>query len=112
VAGRGSAAAWGSFLTGLASVATLPIAIYLTRFGESYELLHAGFAIPIAAGLGFVALALARRARFRSALTLGGERRVNLARVGRVLGVIGLCMAAAGVISSASTCPRYVGSRD
>ena len=62
----GSSAAWGSLVAGLASCVTLPLAVFLTRFSDSYELLHAGFAIPLAAGLGFVALALARRARIRT----------------------------------------------
>ena len=47
--------AWGSLVAGLASVATLPVAIYLTRFSDSYELLHAGFAIPLAAALALLA---------------------------------------------------------
>ena len=110
---RASGAAWGSLLTGLASIATLPLAIYLTRFSESYDLLHAGFAIPVAAGLGLVTLALARRARLRSALALGGDQRMGLASVGRVLGIVGLCMAAAGVVAlGVYGLLDYVGSRD
>ena len=81
----GNGAAWGSLATGLASIATLPLAVYLTRFSESYDLLHAGFAIPIAAALGFVSLALARRARLHSAVALEG-RTPGPASVGRVLG--------------------------
>ena len=34
---------------GVASVAALPVAVYLTRFSDSYDLLHAGFVIPVAA---------------------------------------------------------------
>lgn len=113
MASRGSGAAWGSFLTGLASIATLPFAIYLTRFSESYDLLHAGFTIPLAATLGFVSLALARRARLQSSLTLGGDRRMGLASVGRVLGIVGLCMAAAGVVAlGVYGLLEFVGSRD
>lgn len=104
--------AWGSLLVGLASIATLPFAIYLTRFSESYDLLHAGFAIPVAAALGLVSLALARRARMRSALTLEG-RKPGPARVGQVLGFIGLCMAAAGLVAlGVYGLLEYVGSRD
>ncbi len=112
MARAGNGAAWGSLLTGLASIATLPVAIYATRFSESYDLLHAGFAIPIAAALGFVSLALARRTRMRSSLTLEG-RQPGLARIGRVLGVVGLCMAAAAVIAlGVYGLLEYVGSRD
>ncbi|HEU0248054.1 MAG TPA: hypothetical protein VFR38_13295 [Gaiellaceae bacterium] len=106
-------AAWGSVLTGLASVATLPVAIYVTRFSGEYELLHAGFAIPLAAVFGFVALALARRSRTRGVLSLSVARAPGLARLGRVLGIVGLCMAAAGVVSLVVYgLLEYVGSRD
>ena len=105
--------AWGSLLTGLASIATLPVAIYVTRFSDSYDLLHAGFAIPVAAALGFVSLALARRARLRSAVTLGGDGRVGIAQAGRVLGIVGLCMAAAGIVAlGVYGLLEYVGSRE
>ena len=107
----GNGAAWGSFLTGLASVATLPLAIYLTRFSSGYELLHAAFAIPVAAALAFASLALARRARLRSAASLGSGRS-GIARAGHVLGVVGLCMAAAAVVSlCVYGLLEYVGSR-
>ena len=113
VARAGNGAAWGSFLMGLASIVTLPLAIYLTRFSESYDLLHAGFAIPVAAALGFVSLALARRARLQSSLTLGEDGRTGLASVGRVLGIVGLCMAAAGVVAlGVYGLLEYLGSRD
>jgi hypothetical protein len=106
-------AAWGSFLTGIASIATLPLAIYVTRFSEGYDLLHAGFAIPVGAAFGFLSLALARRARLRSGLILGGNRRIGVASVGRVLGFIGLCMAAAGLVAlGVYGLLEYVGSRD
>jgi hypothetical protein len=99
-------------LAGLASIATLPVAVYLTRFSDSYDLLQAGFAIPLAAALAFVALSLSRRARRRSALTLGGGGE-GPARVGHVLGVIGLCIAAAAVVSlGVYGLLEYVGSRE
>ena len=113
MARAGNGSAWGSFLTGLASIAALPLAIYATRFSESYDLLHAGFAIPVAAGLGLASLALARRARLQYSLTLEGDGRVGLASVGRVLGIVGLCMAAAGVVAlGVYELLEYVGSRD
>ena len=112
MARRGNVAAWGSLLTGLAAIATLPLAIYATRFSESYDLLHAGVAIPVAAVLGLVSLALARRAHLRSGLTLEG-RRPGPASIGRVLGVVGLCMAAAAIVSlGVYGLLEYVGSRD
>ncbi len=107
----GSGAAWGSALAGLASVATLPVAVYVTRFSGEYELLHASFAIPLAAALGFVALALAGRSRPLGVLS--AARAPALARAGRVLGIVGLCMAAAAVVSLVVYgLLEYVGSRD
>ena len=50
-------------LAGLASIATLPLAVYLTRFSDTYDLLHAGFAIPVAAGLALVVALRSRGAR-------------------------------------------------
>ena len=97
----GNGSAWGSLASGAASVATLPIAIYGTRFSASYDLLHAGLAIPVGVVLGLLALHLARRARHLGALALGRSRGERLARVGRVLGLLGLGLAAAGLVSVA-----------
>ena len=110
--GRGARAAWGSLLAGLASVAAIPLAIYLTRFSESYELLHAGFAIPVAAVLALLALSLARRARRLSAMSLS-HARPRLATAGQVCGIVGLCLAAAGLVAlGVYGLLEYVGSRE
>ena len=108
----GGRAAWGSVVAGVASVAALPLAIYLTRFSDSYDLLHAGFVIPVAAGLGLVAILLARTERRRSSVSLAVDGgRVVL--VGRVLGVVGICLAAAAVIAlGVYGLLEYVGSRN
>ena len=108
----GGRAAWGSVVAGVASVAALPLAIYLTRFSDSYDLLHAGFVIPVAAGLGLVAILLARTERRRSSVSLAVDGgRVVL--VGRVLGIVGICLAAAAVIAlGVYGLLEYVGSRN
>jgi ABC-type Fe3+ transport system permease subunit len=112
VAERRSRAGWGSVLAGLASVATLPVAIYGTRFSDRYDLLHAGFAIPIALALGIVALTLSRRSRARASLSLSG-RAAGEATAGRMLGVAGICMAAAALVAlGVYGLLEYVGSRD
>ena len=109
----GSGAAWGSLAAGLASCAALPLAIFLTRFSESYELLHAGFAIPLAAAFGLVALWLARRARMKVRVLLSAGAGGGLATAGRVLGVIGLCMAASALVAlGVYGLLEYVGSRE
>jgi hypothetical protein len=102
----------GALAAGLASVATLPLAVYLTRFSGSYELLHAGLAIPLAAVLGVLAIRLARGASRQQVLSLSGERS-RAAAVGRVLGAVGILMAAAALVSlGVYALLEYVGSRD
>ena len=107
-------AARGSLVAGLASVVTLPLAVYLTRFSGGYDLLHAGFAIPVAAALGAVALVLARRARMQSALSLAGAGGgPGTATAGRVLGILGLCLAASALVAlGVYGLLEYVGSRN
>src|SRR5206468_1821955 len=87
VAERGSSgAAWGSLVAGLASCATLPLAVYVSRFSDTYDLIHAAFVIPVAVALAFVALALARRARARGRISLsGGGGGARAATAGRIL---------------------------
>jgi hypothetical protein len=95
---QGNGAAWASLVAGLAAVATLPAAVYATRFSDTYELLDAALAIPLALALGFVSLAFARRARRLQAVRLGGAG-TGVARTGRLLGVLGVCIAASAIVS-------------
>ena len=90
-----------SVVVGLLSVATMPAAIVATRWSDRYELLQAGFAIPLGAALGLLAIALARRARSRLAPTLGHPRGSRTARLGRLLGLLGflLALTAAGSLA-------------
>jgi hypothetical protein len=109
---RGSSAAGGSLVAGLAAVVTLPLAVYLTRFSDTYDLLHAGFAIPLAVGFAVVAIALARRSRRRASLTLSAQT-PGIATAGHVLGIVGLCMAAAALVAlGVYGLLEYVGSRE
>jgi hypothetical protein len=113
VSRSGRGATWGSLVTGLASVAALPVAVYLTRFSERYELLHSGFAIPVAAILGLAAITLARRARRRNVLRLDRDGGGGLARVGGVLGIVGVCMALAALVAlGVYALLEYVGTRE
>jgi hypothetical protein len=99
VSAPGSGAARGSLAAGIAAVVTLPLAVWLTRYIAAYELLDAGFAIPVAIAFGIVALVLARRSRLQRAVSLAGAQRAGAARAGRILGIIGLCIAAAALVS-------------
>lgn len=110
----GSRATWGSVLAGLGSVAALPLAVYVTRFSERYDLLHAGFLIPVAVVLGVTAIALARRSRRELAMTLTEPRRGGgFAAAGHALGALGLCLAASAVVAlGVYGLLEYVGSRE
>lgn len=97
---RNARAAW-SVVFGVLATLTLPVAIGGTRYSGSYELLHAGFAIPLAVLLGILAIVLARRARALDRASLGRAGGARAARVGRLLGILGLCIAASATISVA-----------
>ena len=110
---RGSGAAWASVVVGAASVLTIPVAVYVTRFVASYELLDAAYAIPLGGALGVAAVALARRASRLSAVRLGQGARQGVAQAGRVLGIAGICIALAGVVALALYgLLEYAGTRD
>jgi hypothetical protein len=86
---------------GVLATLTLPVAIVATRYSSSYELLHAGFAIPLAVAFGIFAIVLARKARAFDRATLGRAGGGRTARIGRFLGILGLCIAASGAIAVA-----------
>ena len=110
---RGNSSAWGSLLAGVASVSTLPVAIYLTRYSERYDLIHGSFAIPLAGALGVVAIMLGASAKRRSAVRLGRGPQGGVASAGRMLGIIGVCVALAGVVALAVYgLLEYAGSRN
>lgn len=94
------AAAW-SFMLGVVSAVALPGAVVATRYSSSYDLLHAGFAIPLAVLTGIAALVLSRKARAFGRATLGPAEGGKAAAWGRVLGILGLCLAASATISVA-----------
>jgi hypothetical protein len=98
---------------GALSTATMPVAVLLTRYSESYDLLHAAFAIPLGMALGAAAVAVARSARKldeRSLGRLGGKR---AATIGRILGIVGFCLASSAAIAvGVYGLLEYVGSRD
>jgi hypothetical protein len=86
---------------GLLSAATMPVAILATRYSASYELLHAGFAIPVGVALGIVAIWLARGALRHDDARLGRAGGRGAARLGRALGVLGIALAATGLVALA-----------
>ena len=83
------------------AVAALPAAVALAQVSSRVNLTQAAVGAPVAAVLGAVALLLARHALRRSERTLGRAGGEGVARAGRVLGVLGLCLAASGAIAIA-----------
>ena len=77
----------------------MPVAIYVVRHVERYQLLDAAFAIPLGMALGVGAVALARRGRLRIERTLGRAGGGRAASIGRVLGLLGFCLATTAAIS-------------
>ena len=86
-------------VAGLVSVTTIPVAVYLTRLSNSFDLLHAGFLIPVVIASAFAALAFSRRTRRLTSISLAAQNGLGLATAGRVLGIIGLCMAASALVA-------------
>ena len=97
----GNGRAVASLLAGIAATATMPVAILATRYSGSYELLHAGFAIPVAVLLGVLAVALARSALRHDDLRLGRAGGRGLARLARALGVLGISLGATCAVALA-----------
>jgi hypothetical protein len=98
-AGNGRAVA--AVIVGLLAVATMPVAILATRYSESYDLLHAGFAIPVAVLLGGLAIGLARGALKHDDMRLGRAGGRRAAKVGRALGVLGIALGATALVAVA-----------
>jgi len=95
----GNGRAVAAVVAGLLSTATMPVAIIATRYSESYDLLHAGWAIPVGVVFGIVALRLAQGAIRHDELRLERAGGRGAARVGRALGVLGLALAATCLVA-------------
>jgi peptidoglycan/LPS O-acetylase OafA/YrhL len=98
---RGNPRALWSVCLGVLATLTLPGAIAATRYSDSYDLLHAGFAIPLVVMLGVGAVVLARRARALDRASLARAGGARAAQLGRLLGIAGLCMASSAAIALA-----------
>jgi hypothetical protein len=97
----GNGRAVAALLVGLLATARLPVAMVGSRYSGSYELLHAGFAIPVAVVLGGVAIGLGRGALRHDDVRLGRAGGRGSARVGRALGVLGIALAATCAVALA-----------
>jgi hypothetical protein len=80
-------------LLGVLGLATLPAAIAVTERVDGLSLVEAGFAIPAAIVFGLAAVVIGRRVRGRDRQTLAALPGTLVARIGRVLGYVGLYLA-------------------
>jgi hypothetical protein len=94
-------AAGFSLAFGLLAVVAVPVGILVTNYRNDLRLIHAGWAVPVAAAFGFVAVRLARRARRRLERTVGRAGGAVPTRLGRILGWLGLYLALIGAIALA-----------
>jgi hypothetical protein len=90
-----------SLILGVLAVLAIPVGVYLTDQRNDLRLIHAGFVVPVAFVLGVAAIRLARRARRRLERTLGRAGGEVPARLGRILGWLGVYLALIGAISLA-----------
>ena len=83
----------------LLALAAIPAAAGVTQLRGDLRLIHAGFAVPVAAVLAIAGIRLAARARRRLERTLGRAGGERTARAGRVLGWLALYLALTASIS-------------
>jgi hypothetical protein len=88
-----------ALLLGLAAVAAVPAGVALSRQTAGVRLLDAVWAIPVAALCGLAALLFARGAGGRIRWTLERAGGLGRIRVGRLLGIAGICVALSASIA-------------
>jgi hypothetical protein len=96
-----NAPAFASVVVGLLAAAALPAAVAYAYWTERIDLIWAGLAVPAAALLGLLALALARRGERRARMTLRGRSGSFSVRLGRLLAVLALLLAGSGLTALA-----------
>ena len=80
-------------MCGILALLAMPAGVVLARELQQVTLRLATISIAVAAVLAWFALILARRARETIQLTLGRAGGAGAARVGRLLGLIGILLA-------------------
>jgi hypothetical protein len=88
-----------SVFVGVLAVLAIPAGLALAAYSSTVDLVHVAVAVPLAAVLGVVAMALSRNARRHSQITLGRIGGTGLARAGWILGLLGLYFALMAALS-------------
>jgi hypothetical protein len=86
-------------LLGLLAVAAVPAGIVLSGRLAGLDLVDAAYAIPVAVAAGLSALLFSRGAAGRIQRTLERAGGAGRARLGRILGIAGICIALSGAIA-------------
>jgi hypothetical protein len=84
---------------GTLSLAAVPAGIVLARETRLVTLVNSAGSVAVALLLGLSAIVLSRRARERVQITLGRAGGEATARVGRVLGVLGILVGATAALA-------------
>jgi hypothetical protein len=96
---RGNPRAWWSLVCGIAAIAAIPGGTLLARESERVTLVDSSGSVAVAALLGWAAIVLARRAQDRLQISLGRAGGGGAARVGRILGIVGLLVAGTAALA-------------
>ncbi len=88
-------------MIGLLAVAVIPVAVVIQYYSVQVTLVQSTISAGPALLFGLVAIALARRGRFAYARTIGRAGGERAARMGRLLGWLGLTMGAIAALSVA-----------
>ena len=86
-------------MCGALSLAAVPAGIVLARETRIVTLVNSAGSVAVALLLGLCAIVLSRRARDRVQITLGSAGGEGTARVGRVLGVLGILVGATAALA-------------
>ena len=86
-------------MCGVLSLAAVPAGIVLARETRLVTLVNSAGSVAVALLLGLSAIVLSRRARERVQITLGRAGGEATARVGRVLGVLGILVGATAALA-------------
>ena len=81
------------------SVVAIPAGVMLARETRVVTLVRSSGSVAVAGVLGLCAMILARRAREHVQITLGRAGGEGMARVGRVLGILGVLLAATAALA-------------
>jgi len=86
-------------LLGAVGVLAVPAAIVLAQRSKGVALIDAAWGIPVALGLGFLAIGASNLARVRVQRTVGRAGGEGRARAARILGAVAICIAVTAAIS-------------